>query len=176
MASHGAFDTLLNLGSEPKIQHSNALSERMKITMVAQAGFEPANFRLLVRGEVSHIQNHKVCNNAAIMWESVILRAPLSAKTLGAENDPSPKRGTRRGICGNTPKIPFRKHVFWCNPGSTNTLDIGQRQPVHRGFSGDAPRRAEHHIGEWRGQRLKIPGPTCRGRREEFHGSKAICQ
>ena len=79
--------------------------------MVAETEFEQAHFRLLVRGEVSHTGYHKVCNNAAIMLELVIHRAPLSAKTLGAAKDPSPKRGTRRGIFGNTPKIPFRKHV-----------------------------------------------------------------
>ena len=148
MASHGAFDTLLNLGSEPKIQHSNALSERMKITMVAQAGFEPANFRLLVRGEVQHIQYHKVCNNAAIMLELATIRAMPPSQILRARKYTLVKLGTRSGICCNTSKIPFCKHVFWRNPGATNTLDVGQGKPVHCGFGGDATRRAERRIGE----------------------------
>jgi hypothetical protein len=43
---YGELGALPKLGTEPKNEHYQAESERMQITMVAGAGFEPATFRL----------------------------------------------------------------------------------------------------------------------------------
>ena len=43
---YGELAALLKLGTEPKNEHPEAESERVQITMVAGAGFEPATFRL----------------------------------------------------------------------------------------------------------------------------------
>ena len=78
-----------------------------------------------------------------------------------AEKDNSDECRTCHGICSNTLKVSFGKHFFWRNPRATNTVDIGQRQPVHSSFKGNTPVGQNTTSARGEASALRYSGPPA---------------